>query len=187
MTAISFQITAGTGLIYESSLSYPVELDSILGSNYSVLNFGRSSATMLKSGNLPYWNCNEFHNVFASKPDIITITLGTNDSKNFNWDASKYEKDFQSMIDTFNTIQPKPRIVICTPPPVFKMAWSIDDNTIVGEIIPIVEKIAKSNELQLIDFNGKLRNEPKYFPDGVHPDKQGATAMAEIIATELIK
>jgi len=175
-------ITEGAGTESQSLSAYPVALNKALGSTYAVLNCGRSGATMQQHADLPIWKCNEFSNIFVFKPDIIVICLGTNDSKNFNWNAASFEKDYQAMIDTLKTIASHPKIYLCLPPPVFKMAWSIDDSTVVHGILPIVEKLAKTNKLQTIDLNHGLRRLPEDFPDGVHPNEKGASDMAGIIA-----
>jgi acyl-CoA thioesterase I len=175
-------ITEGAGTESQSLSAYPVALNKALGSSYAVLNCGRSGATLQQHSDLPIWKCNEFSNVFVFKPDIIVICLGTNDSKNFNWNAANYEKDYQSMIDTLKTIASHPKIYLCLPPPVFKMAWSIDDSTVVHGILPIIKKLAESNELQTIDLNHGLRGLSEDFPDGVHPNEKGASDMAGIIA-----
>lgn len=119
IACVGDSITEGFGLAWQSSTSYPVVLDSILGPGYSVLNFGRSATTLRKKGDFPYWSCKEFHNVFALQPDIIVIQLGTNDTKSQNWNADSFAIDYQALIDTFRTIPSSPRIFVCLPVPVF--------------------------------------------------------------------
>ena len=104
VACVGDSITEGYGLNVQSKTGYPVVLDSILGSGYTVLNSGRSSTTLQQKGNFPYWICKEFSNVFAFNPDIIVIKLGTNDTKPENWQAERFEKDYQALIDTFKSI-----------------------------------------------------------------------------------
>jgi len=68
VACIGDSITEGAGIYWQSKSSYPVQLDSILGPGYSVLNCGRSGANMLKKSDLPYWICNEFSNVLLLNP-----------------------------------------------------------------------------------------------------------------------
>lgn len=187
VVCVGDSITEGAGMNDQSKTAYPVILQSMLGKGYSVLNCGRSGATMLRSGDLPFWKCKEFYNVFTFKPDIIILILGTNDSKNFNWKSEAFKKDYQAMIDTFNSIRPRPGIYVCLPPPVFKKAWSIDDSTIVNGVIPVIASLKKNNDFKLIDLNHAMRGKPGVFPDGVHPDEAGAKIMAGIIAGELTR
>jgi alpha-L-fucosidase 2 len=187
IACIGDSITEGAGTNCESKSSYPVILDSLLGYNYAVLNCGRSGATVQRKADWPYWKCKDFYNAFLFKPEIIIIALGTNDSKDYNWNPSLYEKDFQSMIDTVKTIATRPRIYVCLPPPAFQRTWSINDSTITVGIIPIIKKLQKINNFELIDLNQKLRSKPALFPDGIHPNDLGAKLIAEIIAGELKK
>jgi len=185
VACIGDSITAGAGLENQSKTAYPTQLDSILGKDYSVLNCGRSAATLQKTGNLPYWNCKEFHNVFTYQPDIIIIKLGTNDSKPKNWNEENFEKDYQALIDTLLTIQNKPEIFVCLPVPAYRTVWGINDSTLTAGVIPVIKRIAKTNHLQIIDLYQAMGNQPENFPDGIHPNEKGAKKMAIIIAGEM--
>jgi alpha-L-fucosidase 2 len=185
VACVGDSITEGYGLACQSKTGYPVVLDSILGSNYSVLNLGRSATTLQKKGDFPYWICKEFSDVFAYKPNIIVVMLGTNDTKPQNWHADNYEKDYQALIDTFKTIPTNPKIYLCLPVPVFKTKWGINDSTVVHGVIPIVQKLAKSNNLPVIDLYHQMQNQAANFVDSIHPNETGAKIMAAIIAKEI--
>lgn len=185
VACIGDSITEGAGLLNQSKTAYPVLLDSILGKNYTVLNCGRGGATMLKEGNHPYWNCKEFYNAFTFNPDIIVIKLGTNDTKPKNWNADNFKKDYQAMIDTLTTIPNNPLIYLCLPTSAFRTAWGITDSTLTAGVIPIVKKIAKANNLPIIDFYDSMKNQAENFPDGIHPNESGAKNMALIVAEKI--
>jgi acyl-CoA thioesterase I len=187
VACVGDSITEGYGLAYQSKSAFPVVLDSILGINYSVLNCGRSATTMQKDGSLPFWTCKEFSNVFVFNPEIIIIKLGTNDTKPQNWNAIKFEHDYQSMIDTFRTITTKPEIYLCLPAPVFKTHWGINDSLVVHGVIPIIHKLAKTNNLKVIDLYSPLKNEAVNFFDSIHPNEKADNIIAHIIAKELNK
>ena len=182
VACVGDSITEGYGLAIQSKTGYPVVLDSLLGDNYSVLNCGRSATTLQKEGNFPYWICKEFSNVFACKPNIIVLMLGTNDTKTNNWNAKNYEKDYQAMIDTFKTISSNPKIYMCYPVPVFKTVWTINDSTVVKGIIPIIDKLAEKNNLPIIDMYKGMIDQSDNYIEGIHPNEKGARVMAEIIA-----
>ncbi len=185
VACVGDSITEGYGLAVQSKTGYPVALDSILGSGYTVLNSGRSATTLQKKGDFPYWICKEFSNVFAFNPDIIVIKLGTNDTKPYNWQADRYEEDYQALIDTFRTIPANPRIYLCLPVPVFKTKWGINDSTVVNGVIPIIEKLAEANHLPVIDLYHPMLSQGANFPDSIHPNEQAAKVMAEIIAKKI--
>ena len=185
VACVGDSITEGYGLSVQSKTGYPVILDSLLGSKYSVLNCGRSATTLQKKGDFPYWICKEFSNTFVYKPDIIVIKLGTNDTKPQNWHADKYKQDYQALIDTFKTIPTHPKIFLCLPVPVFKTRWGINDSTVVNGVIPIVEKLAKENGLNVIDLYHGMSNQGANFPDNIHPNEKGVKSMAAIIANTI--
>jgi len=187
-------ITEGYGLSNQSRNAYPVMVDSILGSNYSVLNCGRSSTTVQKMGDVPYWNCSDFYNVFAFKPDIIVIKLGTNDVRprmdgkpGTNWNDVDFSKDYQALIDTFNTINTKPKIFLCLPTPIYKniFNWNDGDSSLRASVDPAIKTIAEVNNLPLIDLYTQMSNQPENFLDGIHPNEKGTRIMAEFIAKSI--
>jgi len=167
--------------------NYPMQLDSILGPGYNVLNCGRSGATLVKVSKNPIWKCNEFYNAFAFEPNIITVKLGTNDSKPENWNEEIFLKDLQALVDTLRTIPTNPEIYLCLPVPAYSAAWAISDSVIVNGVIPSIQKIALKNNLSVIDLYEPLDNHAEFFPDGIHPNKDGAKAIAEVLAKYLKK
>lgn len=185
VACIGDSITEGYGLACQSKTGYPVVLDSMLGSGYAVQNCGRSATTLQKKGDFPYWICKEFSNVFSYNPDIVVIQLGTNDTKPNNWNAEGYERDYQALIDTLQTIESHPKIFLCLPVPVFKTNWGINDSTVVNGILPIITRLARVNHLPVIDLYHDMSQQAGNFPDGIHPDEQGACIMAGIIAKEI--
>ena len=187
-------ITEGYGLSNQSRNAYPVIVDSILGSDYSVLNFGRSGTTVQRKGDTPYWNCSQFYNVFAYKPDIIVIKLGTNDVRprmdgkpGTNWNEVDFSKDYQAMIDTFNLISTKPKIFLCLPTPIYKNTfnWNDGDSSLRASVDPAIKILAEVNNLPLIDLYAQMSNQPENFLDGIHPNEKGTRVMAAFIAKSI--
>lgn len=187
VACVGDSITEGYGLAVQSKTAYPVVLDSLLGPDYAVLNSGRSATTLQKKGDFPYWIAKEFSNVFSYKPDIIIIKLGTNDTKPQNWNAAAYETDYQALIDTFKTITTHPQIYLCLPVPVFATQWGINDSTVVNGVIPIINKLAEANNLQVIDLYSTMKNQGSNFPDDIHPNEKAVKVMAGIIAENIKK
>lgn len=185
VVCIGDSITEGAGLANQSQTSYPVVLGRLLGELYTVQNCGRSATTLQKEGDFPYWICKEFSNVFAYNPDIIVIKLGTNDTKPQNWNAERFEKDYQALIDTLNSIKSNPNIYLCLPVPVYKTAWGINDSTITKGVIPAIKHIAAANNIPIIDLYSSMSNQAENFPDGVHPNENGAINIATVIASEI--
>jgi alpha-L-fucosidase 2 len=187
IACIGDSITEGAGIENQFSDSYPVVLNNLLGNGYSVLNSGQGGATMLKMSDYTYWKTNEMHNVYVFNPEIITIALGTNDSKDHNWDGPRFENDYTDMIKILKSKFPESAIVICLPPPAFNHAWGINDSTIHDGVIPIIKRIAINNNLTLVDFYTPLKTKIEMFPDSIHPNEAGAVFMAEILHKAIIK
>lgn len=180
VACIGDSITNGGGP--DAASFYPVLLNKMLGEEYEVLNCGESGGTMQTDANKPYWHQKDLWNVFVYKPDVIVIMLGTNDSKTPNWNADSFERDYQLMIDSLKTLETNPEIFLCSPPPAYSSEWEISDSTIQAGVIPIVNKIAQKNGLQVIDVYNNMTNMSDLFPDGIHPKGKGIEVLAETIA-----
>jgi lysophospholipase L1-like esterase len=178
LACVGNSITAGNG----SDTGYTARLQKLLGSGYQVQNDGKSGTTLLKHGDVPYWTHDKFPAVFTFKPDIITLKLGTNDTKPQNWDKYKgeFKRDLEAMIDTFATISKKPKIYLVLPVPSWTNTYGIRDSAM-KKILVIYRQVASERNLPLIDCNTPLINFQKYFPDGVHPDDPGADTIAHVI------
>jgi len=187
VACVGDSITEGAGLKKQSQTGYPFVLNKLLGKRYEVLNSGRGGTTMLKKSNFPYWNCKELTNTFVFDPKIIVIKLGTNDTKPTNWKIGDFEKDYQAMIDTFKIMKSKPRIILCKPVPAFNSNWGINDSIIINGVIPVIERLAAKNKLQVVNLHSGLKDEMSNFPDGIHPNERASAKMAKIIAEEIKK
>lgn len=163
--------------------AYPGKLATRLGPSYQLENDGVSGTTLMKKGDKPYWTMGKLANVFAFKPDVITIKLGTNDSKSQNWGPHKatFGPDLAALVDTLSRISTKPKIWLCLPSPSFSTGTGINGTIIRDEIIPIIKQVAAAKGLDIIDINTPLSNHPELFPDQVHPNDAGADSIAAII------
>ena len=204
VACIGNSITDGYGIDFAPANGYPAQLQRALGNDYWVKNFGVSGRTMLNKGDMPYMNEMAWKDALAFKPDIVIIKLGTNDSKPYNWQHSaEFKQDLQQMITTLrpDLAQPvkkkgkkktvidnkNPQIFLCTPIPAVKSTWEINDSVIANGVIPIQQEVAKEFNLQIIDLHTLFGTDSKlYVDDGIHPNRDGAKKMTEIIA-EAIK
>jgi acyl-CoA thioesterase-1 len=186
VACVGNSITEGNAMSTKLLDAYPIALGRYLGSDYDVRNFGMSGRTMLKKGDFPLWNEKLFSDAINFNPNIVTILLGTNDSKPYNWIyKDDFMKDYYSMIDTFKQEPANPEIYICLPPPSFSDAYDIRDSVIITDIIPMIRKIADSAKVKLIDFNTPFLDKSYLMPDGIHPLVEGSDFMARILLKEL--
>jgi alpha-L-fucosidase 2 len=188
IACIGNSITQGFGLQNPTTQAYPARLQALLGTTYKVENDGVSGKTLLKNGDQSYWTQGRLTQVFAFKPNIVTIKLGTNDTKPQNWDMhnAEFKWDYLAMIDTLNTLPTKPKIFLVLPVPIWKNGMGIRDSAL-QKIIVIIKQVANERGLPIIDCNTPLLNFPQYFPDGVHPNSIGADSIAHIIYRALTK
>lgn len=188
IACVGNSITYGSGIIPRNKNSYPAQLQSMLGSNYKVMNFGVSGRTLLRKGNLPYWKEKAYHEALASTPDIVTIMLGTNDSKAINRPYySEFENDYRDLIDSFLALPSHPRVIMLLPLVAFvNDSNSIYDPVIVNKIIPMECEVAYEKHIEMIDFHPMFIDKSDLYHDGVvHPNPLGDQKIAQRLYEQL--
>jgi len=186
LACIGNSITFGAGIKNRETNSYPAQLGVMLGDRWDVQNFGVSRVTLLKKGNVPYWNQEEFKKALEFNPDVVVIKLGTNDTKPINWKyKDEFIGDYIDLIEQFRELEAKPKIWICYPVPAYPERWGISDKVIKEEILPLIDEIADKTDVPIIDLYSALSDKAEMFPDKIHPNAEGAKLMAEAICHTL--
>jgi acyl-CoA thioesterase-1 len=196
VTCVGDSITEGGGC---DNASYTEILQDILGSKYEVTNAGKSSQTMLKKGlcndltPCSYWDTSAWQTALDSQPDIVTIMLGTNDAKYFNWEGIQqdtgdyYALDFVDMIRTVRKLPGSPQVYVVVPPPLYE-PYPFDMNaTVINQIYPaLLRDIKDVVNAQLVDVFSAFRNQTASDDEltcaGCHPTEMGPQNNAQTIA-----
>ena len=182
VACIGNSITYGACIENRFQHGYPGILQQMLGEDYDVRNFGVGATVMLKKGDKPYMFEYAYKRVKEFMPDIVTIKLGTNDSKPYNWQYKKeFDDDMEEMIEELSALPSSPKIYLCLPVPAFEGNYKISDSTITYGVIPAIRKVAKKKKLEIIDLNTPLQDHRNLFPDRIHPTKEGAKIIASTI------
>lgn len=186
VACVGDSITFGHGIADRDHDTYPALLDSLLGSGYDVRNFGISGRTLMNCGDVPYMSEQIYQDAKAFQPQIVTIMLGTNDSKPQNWICGQnFKSDLLLLINSFRELPSKPEVWLCLPTPAMGHAWAINDSIISGNIIPIIKEVAAEERLSLIDLNTPFLGHREYFPDTIHPNEEGQQRIADVIYNAL--
>jgi len=201
IACVGDSITAG--VCSDVTHGYPAVLQTLLGSAYTVGNYGSSGRTMLKKGlcdptgdDCSYWDTATYTAAMASEPAIVTIMLGTNDAKNFNWfgvqqQGDSYVADFLDMIGKFQALPTKPQVYIMTPPPLYPPDPYDMNQTVINVLFPVlIPSIAKSaGNVSVIDvfdaLGGANLTQPGITCDGCHPVDKGYVEIATTMYTAI--
>ena len=179
VACIGDSITAG--------FHYPDYLWMLLGSNYTVRNFGvGGSSISLKSGT-PYMNQSAFQQAKHFEPNVIIIMLGTNDaSPSLEQYIGDFADTYVKLVDELKGIASKPRIWIVKPPPIFNDGTGLSTEFFNKNVIPNIELAANKTNIPIIDAYSALYNHSEYFFDGVHPNMWGSQTIAKVIYNAII-
>ncbi|WP_242202082.1 GDSL-type esterase/lipase family protein [Aestuariivivens insulae] len=186
VACIGDSVTFGLGIEDRNHNAYPAQLQELLGStSYQVSNFGHSGATLFKQGHKPYWNTESYKKSLEFTPDIVIIHLGLNDQGNNNWPQHKEEfvTDYLELITIYKNLPSKPQVMICKMTPTFSGHHWFEEGMRESflEIQHNIEHIAKTAHVALINLHEPLYRFPEYFPDNLHPTKEGTAIIAQKI------
>jgi acyl-CoA thioesterase I len=195
VTCIGDSITEGGAC---NANGYVPVLQSLLGSDYNVTNAGKSSMTQLKKGlcndlsPCSYWNTNAWQVALNSEPDIVTIMLGTNDAKYYNWEGIQQSEgdyftlDYVDMIQQLKKLKSNPEVFLMIPPPLFQPVYDMNQ-TVINNIFPsLMCDLASVMGLTIIDIYSAVKAEAEtgtptneILCDGCHPTAYGNDILAK--------
>ena len=159
--------------------NYTSDLQTMLGTNFSVGNFGVSGSTVTLSSFKPYMQQPQFQNAQQFNPNIVIMMLGTNDA---HYDTEKLEGNFQTdynqLINSFQNLTSSPQIFVVDPPPVFNNTLGIDPGFFANTIIPEIQNIASNQNLPQINVYNSFGDNANLTVDGIHPNSDGANLIA---------
>ncbi|HLY09703.1 MAG TPA: GDSL-type esterase/lipase family protein [Planctomycetota bacterium] len=185
VACVGDSITFGACVQDRDKNCYPAVLGSLLGDAYDVRNFGVNGATLLKKGDLPWWNVDAYKAATDFNPDLVVIKLGTNDTKPQNWkNKADFEADYKALIHHFKELPAKPTVWIALPVPVLKENFGITKKGS-EEQQPMLLKIAKDEGCGVIDLYKAVATKDLFDPDGIHPNAAGAKKIAEAVFATL--
>lgn len=182
VACVGDSITFGVGTDNRKTESYPARLQSLLGDQWVVRNYGVSGRTMLLKA-----HALDPLGTLLFKPHVVVIALGTNDSKSPIWreHPEDFVGDYVAMNKKFQALPDPPRIFACLPPPAFPGDWNITQDSVHDNVIPAMRKAARETGVRIIDLNTPLPSSADLFPDTVHPNREGALRIAEMVAVAI--
>lgn len=191
IACIGDSITYGHGVSNWAKNNYPEVLNGLLGEEYHVANFGCSGECVQNHGDQPYMKSGKYEESLAYQADVLVMMLGTNDCKPTNWKTiDTFEADYRALLESYLNGEKAPEVYLCTPAKVYATGddgatYSYDLNPEwISEITQLVRDLAEEYGFTLIDVYGLTEAHPEWFElDGVHPNAQGAAAIAELVAS----
>jgi len=196
ISCVGNSITYGYGLSNPSIQSYPAQMQALLGTtSWSVGNFGVSARTMLKNGDMPYWNEQSFTNAKAYLPNYVMIELGTNDAKPWNWNnrGNEFVANYKEMITIFRSLSSKPDVWIGLVPPGNNVSWNILGVVLKDSVNKRIKQVALESGVGLIDMfdalggnNAKWYSSTYFQTDSIHPTTAGSAIIAQKVKEMLL-
>lgn len=184
IAAVGDSITAE----YLLESGYPEILDELLGAGYRVENFGESNYAAQASSDFPYETTNSYEESLAYNPEILLMMLGTNDTKENNWQGpEQFKAEYTNLLESYLALDSVSRVILASPPTVFLEdvpVGSIEADTI-DSVRTVVQEVADEYELEFVDMTEQTANHPEWFFDGIHPTPEGAEALAKFFYEQI--
>jgi lysophospholipase L1-like esterase/pimeloyl-ACP methyl ester carboxylesterase len=187
LACVGNSITWGHGLRHPGVEAYPAQLQRRLGYDYEVLNFGVSGRTVMNT-EAAYMTTPAYQQALEANPDIVTIKLGTNDSRSpFKFKvADNFLADYNKLVQSFRELPARPRIILLLPVASYLTDTARQtDQVIAREIIPRIRRLAYEQKLEVLDLHALTLERQAWFPDGLHPNAEGEALIANRLAEYL--
>ena len=182
IACIGDSITFGAGIMQTRKTDvWTVLWQKLLGEQFQVLNYGVSGATLQRGGDFPYRKVGFLGRLPEASPEMIVLMLGSNDSKPYNWNWSRFEKEYEELVKELASEPWKPKVVLMVPPKAFPeektgvVAFDIDMNPIEAEGTGLKAR-ALCHELEHLDghlYVEKVEGELLSAEDDEDEEEQG--------------
>lgn len=188
VACIGSSTTQGAGTSSQLYKSWPIQIRTNLGSAYYTENLGVSGTTMQNIAGQAWTETNQYNYAKLLNPNIVLMALGGNDTKLFNWDATRFRSDYINRIAEFKALPTHPEVYMCMPGKIRPNSYGLNDSVMINYELPIVRDISKTYMIPVIDYNTVTSPlaVASYFPDGVHGNDDGAKLIADKIAEVLL-
>ena len=196
VACIGDSITYGHGIKNWPKNNYPVLLQELLGDDYHVQSFGVSGRAVQDNSDQPYRALPHYEESVAYDADIIVFMMGSNDTKPENWFGEEaFKTALLDLLDDYTQGEKKPLIYVCTTPACFFTETSDGELTshdlrpaYADTIAELTRQTAEELSCPIIDIHALTEENPQWFAkDGVHPNNDGAAAIAKAIYEAITK
>lgn len=192
VSCVGDSLTYGSGVLKTRDTdAYPAQLQIKMGTDHLVSNFGLRNATASASGDLPYVESEEYQQSLKSKPDIVVLMLGTNDTKTYNWNASDYEAGLKELVESYQQLDTKPTVYLMRSPYCYSLdgsdvaEYDIQPAVVADELGGIVDKVAAETGVEVIDLYQLTEGQDELYTDGIHFNAKGYELIADEVYSNL--
>ncbi len=192
ITCVGDSLTYGSGVLKTKEVDcYPAKLQMKIGTSSVVSNFGLRNATASLEGDVPYINSAEYEKSLQSKPDVVLLMLGTNDSKTYNWNADDYEEGLRTLVESYQQLDTNPTVILMRSPYCFSLdgaevaEYDIQPEVVKNEVSAIIEKVAAETKVDVIDLYSPTYGREKLYTDGIHFNAHGYNLIASTIEKKI--
>ncbi len=166
----------------KSSTAYPAVLQNLLGEDYEVGNFGKTSYTLMKNTNKSYWNSAEYANSKVYDADVVIIMLGTNDSKAVYWNEAKFKEDAIALVESYENLENSPQVIFAVSPQCYVTTGTDITKASVDRLCQVQRALIEEQQWESLDmYELTADREDFYHKDRVHFTDEGYAYIAQCV------
>ena len=179
-------ITYGYKLADPERESYPAQLARLSHRQWNVLNSGVNGATVLKKGDIPITAQKAYERAINFRPDVVVLMLGTNDTKNKNWQyVEEFVDDYMGIIKTFRGLPSNPHVISCSVPPISGDYPNGINTRRAIEVNKLLKKAVIAGKVDSLNIYSPMSQSKSLFIDGIHPNVYGAQTIAGLVLEKI--
>ncbi|MDO4281522.1 MAG: GDSL-type esterase/lipase family protein [Peptococcaceae bacterium] len=183
IACVGDSITEGYG-----ATGYPGYLQSLVGADVQVENFGVSGSEAMTTGRFPYTTTSDYSDSLAADAGVVVLMLGSNDAIDSAFNARDFRSAYDALVQRYLALDHPPKLLLCIPIAPYGLAAEDYgfDTAIIGEIRESITAVASDHGLPVLDLYTPTDGQGSWYQsDGVHPNDTGAEAIAGIIYQKL--
>lgn len=162
--------------------SYPSQLQTLLGADYEVRNFGLSSSCVIDDGALEYKTTDTCTSALQYDADVLIFMFGTNDVTAYDFTPLYFRNQYRELIDSFRSTGKNPKIYIIIPPDSFDLHFGLTRQT-VQPILALGQQLSAT----VIDpYQLFIGHPEEYLSDGLHLTGRAYGKLAQLVYGAMI-
>lgn len=159
-------------------------LDEVAAGEYEVKNYGLSGTMLLRDAPVSYWKTGHLAASLRWKPDVVIVNLGTNDAlrREVDLDAAQVQADLEALLEGYRQANPNVRLWLSDLTPIFPIHRGYAYSRPARELIAgVIRRVGEQQGLSVLGFHGALADQPRWLPDGLHPNTLANERLAQTV------